>query len=226
MVQHGSTATVSIGGTSTAFTAEAMTLFSGSGDTAVWQITSATKQLWNPEIAVVVNDDGNPLTEGTDFEVESYLYGRIRLLGYTLIDPSPTVDGEYLPLLTVDRASQYTLEVTNNLSEVPRMDSTQCQRRITGLTDVTFSLSRWEMGLHDYDPGAGSKRFGVLAGAGTTIFIEFTFGTSAGGARLACLIDSDNITSSVNDPVQAQLQGMVASVKAGADFSLSATASA
>ncbi len=215
--KHGSTATINIGGTSTAFTAEAVTLFSGAGTTAVYQITSATKQYWDPTVAVVLKDGVTTLTEGVDYEVESYLYGRVRLLGYTVLG-TLTLGGSYLPMLAVDRANSYSLSVNFNLAEVPQMDGT-AMRRLTGLTDVTFNISRWEAMSHDYDTGADSKRLFVLASAGTTIYIEFTFGTGQGGRRLACKINKDNLKTDVNNPVSAELEGMVAAVKVGADFS-------
>ena len=106
----GYLATLSVGGTSTATTAEATSLFSsalGAANT-VRQITNTAKRCIDPAVAVVVKDGAGTVAD-TSYVID-YLYGKIRFLSYT---PSGviTVDCSYIPLLTVSGVRAITISM-------------------------------------------------------------------------------------------------------------------
>lgn len=222
MVTAGWNCALKIHGTSTAFTGEAMEDTSMGADAThkVFKISAATKNYWNPATTVHVYDGGVEKTEGTHWEVESYLHGRIRFLAYA---PSGavTVDGAYFPMLTVDRAHEASIAW-----EAAMLDSsvfgTQWKARIPSLIDVTFSASRWEMGEHDYDPAVGtSRKFSALLDGSTISYFEFLENGGSQSFRLACLLSADNHKSGINSVVESALSGKLSKVKVGADFSSS-----
>lgn len=90
-----------IGGTPTTFTAEATTSLGSDA----YQVTDADKRIWDPNTAIVVNDNGSPV-DAADIEELDFLFGIVTFVsGYSPLG-AITVTGKYLPLFEVADAHQ------------------------------------------------------------------------------------------------------------------------
>lgn len=93
-------------GTSTAVTAEAMTLVSGK----TYQINNVARRIWNRGATLTVKD--NAVNHNADVVSIDYLFGKVTFAStYTVTGPV-TVDVSYYPTIDIGRATAYTLTMT------------------------------------------------------------------------------------------------------------------
>ena len=202
---------VQIAGTSTVFTAIATSLVSGT----TYQIDDTDKRVIDPDQTVTWLDAGVPVVPA----FIDYLYGRARFTSPP--GGAVTVTGQYLPLWEVTTAREFDLSTECDLHDVTKFKSTSFKQRIAGLIDVAFMLRRLDVGGRDYDTGAGNIELETLLAAGTTKIIEFLFGNSGSGGRVAGKFDKDTLKTAVGGYDEGTITGKLAAVRAGADISYS-----
>lgn len=95
-------------GTSTAMTAEAMSLVSGK----TYAIDDGLKEIWDRSIAISFLDGVTPIGAADILNVD-YLFGRVTFVSTFTPGGAVTVDaGNYFPVVTVSRPNSYNLTMT------------------------------------------------------------------------------------------------------------------
>lgn len=103
----GYACTIKKTGTSTAMSAEPMSLVSGK----TYKVTNVAKNVFNRSIALTFLDNAVAVDE-SDIESIDYLFGRVTFAsGYTVTGPV-TVTGEYLPLAVIGKFQELSLTQT------------------------------------------------------------------------------------------------------------------
>jgi hypothetical protein len=135
----GYVCTIKKSGTSTAMTGEAMTLVSGK----TYQISAATKEIWDRTATFVVYDGGVDHT--ADVASIDYLYGKVTFASAYTVTGAVTVDGSYLPTSTYGKASDFTLTQTATTINTTDLDTAQANNGydtfIPGLRTVSLGLN-------------------------------------------------------------------------------------
>lgn len=106
-------------GATTAFTDEATTLVAGK----TYKITNAAKNVWDREVAVVVEDDGVVVDAANILNID-YLFGEVTFISTYTVVGAVTVSGSYLPMASLAKYRSFTLtqsmEAVDN-SDVPTL---------------------------------------------------------------------------------------------------------
>jgi hypothetical protein len=145
----GYVASVLRSGTSTAFTTEAMT---GSGDT--WQITDATKRIWDRSEDVTVST-------GT-IESINYLTGTITFTGSV---STPTVSGSYFPTVNLGCSNSFNLTQTSDTTDTTCFETA---RENGGFATHRATLKTVELELTGFYRAA-NQFYDMLQGRGEMI---------------------------------------------------------
>lgn len=145
----GYNSSVKIGGVSTAMTGEACTT-TGVDPGKISQITSTAKRCIDPAVAIVVYDNGAPVA-ATDFSV-NYLFGKIT---FTVAVTGPvTIDGNYIPLLTIAQAKELMVGVSATMLDVSVFSDTVFAKLFkAGLMSAKGSITIIDTPDTDYDSG-------------------------------------------------------------------------
>lgn len=169
MATAGYLTTISVSGTSTAMTAEAMT---GSG-AGPYQITNSAKRVIDYTAAQPTFYDNGVAISASDISAIDYLQGKVT---FTASKTGPiTVDGSYLPLLTVAEARTVSLSFEADELDTSVFGS-QYRTSTQGLKRITGSMEILSLPATDLDPGAGSRSFEAVFNAGTQIVFTVTPG--------------------------------------------------
>lgn len=204
-------AQVKVSGTSTAMTGEATTSLGGSQ----YQVTSATKRIIDPTVAVVVKDGGSTVSSSL-YSVDR-LFGIVTFSGYTPTG-AVTVDGSYLPTAAIGECTSVSITVTADLADVSVLES-QAKKKASTLLDWSGSLERLALPLDDLDSGTGgTQSLDSWMKAGTPRLLDVLFTT---GARFRgwFVVESYEVSSSVADVVTVSVNVAGAAQGAGAAFS-------
>jgi hypothetical protein len=136
----GRKALVKVTGAPVTFTAEATT---DSGDHQTYQITSATKRVWDRATTLVVNVAGVPTGESYTF---NRLTGRVTFATVNAGRGAVTLDGAYLPLATAIGAKNYSISLTKQMLVDTDFDSANTNNGFNtyqgGQLDVEGSIGR------------------------------------------------------------------------------------
>ena len=117
----GYNASVSVTGTPTAMTAEAMTTNSTVANT--YKITSGTKNIWDRTAAVSFASSTGALTTATVVSITvDYLFGKVTL--GAAVTPPVTVTGTYLPTAVAAGAHSFSLDLGRELLDDTDFTST------------------------------------------------------------------------------------------------------
>jgi hypothetical protein len=174
MPYAGWAGTIKVSGTPTAFTNEATTALGGN----VFQITNSVRRIVDPATAITVKDNG--VTVPATSYTFDYLYGKVR--GYAASPGPITVDGSYLPLLTVADAVSAAINQMRELLETTSFDSAAAasgaRRFLAGLKGADGELEIVDVADTDLDGGAGTVVLATLMDAGTPKLLEVGLGNS------------------------------------------------
>lgn len=175
--------TLKVTGTSTAFSNEACTDL---GDDTNFQITDATKRVWDPDVALVVEvDDGGgyDVIPATDYTVDP-LFGIVTFNTPLGAGDVVRVDGSYLPLLTVGDARAVSISCDRDMLDSTVFHASDVARKKTpGLAQATGTLSGLWLGTEDLDSGGGTRTlFDVLTG-GTRVVLDVVPGGTSSNFR-------------------------------------------
>jgi hypothetical protein len=125
-------------GTATTFTDEATTNTSGN----VYQVTDATKQIFDRATVPVVEDGGVPVVP----DEINYLDGSVTL-------PAPpggvvTISGKYIPMTVVATGKEFSVELTATELDDTAFGDAGYRSRVIGLIDVSATLRlNWANGF-------------------------------------------------------------------------------
>ena len=143
LAAHGSL--VQTVGATTAFTGEACTVTTGT----TFQLNDATKRILNPAVALIVKDGvtSDPCTAA------DFLFGKA-----TLTDApagAVTMDGSYLPLLSVALVKSFSLKVSATVLDTTAINAAGVKTRTMGLQSADLTLEAVCQRYDDLDSGAG-----------------------------------------------------------------------
>jgi hypothetical protein len=165
-----------------AMTDEPMSVVAASSG-LVFRTTAATKDFWDPRVAVVVEEASVVVPSGYTVD---YLLGTVTFA----VAPvgAVTVTGSYLTKHLIPACKSYSLAMSANL-----LDSTvlgdAAVARTTGLKDVSGTLERLESGLEDYTTADGAP-----------VGLEFRTDEAATRCtRCYALINATNLAGGVAD---------------------------
>lgn len=150
----GYVATIKKSGSTTAFTAEAMTLVSGK----TYKITNAVKNVWNRAVTPTVFD--NAVNQTANVLSIDYLLGRITFLpGYTVTGPV-TVTGSYFPTTAIASVKSFTLNMTANAIDKTALDTAQAN---SGIRSYDYGLKTVSLDLGGFFSTGNAFRTALLA---------------------------------------------------------------
>lgn len=145
----GFNATVKRAGTTTAFTAETMSVEDG----LTYIIDDFTKSLWDYNVGIVVNDNSVPVN-AADIDSIDYMFGRVTFVtGYTATGPI-TVDGSYFPVSSFGCANDVSLTQNAEATLSSCFEITQAENGFntydSGLKTVSIELSGFYRTTNDF----------------------------------------------------------------------------
>lgn len=153
-------------GTSTAMTSEACTSLSS----AVYQITSTSRRVLDPTVAVTVNDNGSPVAAAN--VTIDYLFGVVTRTGGSFTGPV-TVTANYLPLLDVAEGVAWSVNMSRTELDKTKMGDTDKQF-LLGLKTAEGTLELLDLPTTDLDAGAGSVKLEDILANDTAKLLEVT----------------------------------------------------
>jgi hypothetical protein len=136
----GYLATVSVTGTATTMTGEAV-----SGGGVTWQITNTAKRIVDPASALTVLDGASTVNPST--YTFDYLTGTVTLGGAPT--GVVTITGKYLPVRQIAQAYEADVTLTKNLVDTSLLGTEHTQRTTT-LGDISGSFACYDSGLNVY----------------------------------------------------------------------------
>lgn len=203
-------------GITTAFTAESCSLVSGH----TYQIDNAAKRCWDPSQTLTVYVSGSPVTP----DAVDYLFGRVRLLS------SPggpvTVSGSYLPMLAINTAKSFSLDVTVDIVDVTVFSAnSRAHQKQPVLFDATFSIDAIDTSGQLFEDNSEAPEepdtfFGTTT-RGNLKVIEFVHTQAQRSRRMACYLNKDNVKASASSVVETSVAGALTRLAAGVDISFS-----
>jgi hypothetical protein len=184
MAQAGYLATVSVTGTATTMTAEAMGNLAGT----VFQITDATKQVVDPSTAIVIKDGG--VVWGGTYTFD-YLTGTITLSGAP--GGAVTIDGKFLPRRQILAAYEVSASLSRNIPDSSLL-GTEFTQRTSSLGDITGSMSCYDSGLTIYGTDVDMAQ---IVKDGTTKLFDIAWSATS-HLRFFALIESAEVSAAVD----------------------------
>jgi hypothetical protein len=166
----GHLATVNMTGTSTAMSAEACSLVSGK----TYQIDNTAKRIIDPDVAVVVDDGGSPVS-ASDIESIDYLFGKVTFVGSYTPSGAITIDANYLPVAAVAYAKEYSFSKSTDMNDFTVFGNTS-RKRSAGLKDSSGSIGFFGHG----EDTVGANTLEAKLAADTEYLFEFS---PASGAK-------------------------------------------
>lgn len=179
----GKSASVKISGTATTFTGEATT----TTDDQIYQITSATKQVWDKATTPTVYDDGIATVE--TYTVNK-LTGTITFATVDALRGPITVTGKYLPMTTATYAHEFSYSRGVELMEVNKFGDAY-KARLAGTKFASGTLSQWDV---------TDEYFADALVAGDPVVIEFLAETGADPIRVWALLESNEMQAAIDNP--------------------------
>jgi hypothetical protein len=167
--------TIKVGGTSTAFSNEACTKLTAN---TVYQITDASKRVWDPASLVTVQVDadgagaGGYVTAAAGTYTIDFLFGRITFASDQGASALVRVSGSYLPAVAVAKVRECSLTVSRDAVDSSTHDSAGYREKTPTLIDVSGSFTSFELAQYDHDAGGGTVKFMSLLTSGAPFLYE------------------------------------------------------
>ena len=198
--------TVEITGASVSMTAEAMT---GSG-AGPYQVTAA-KRVFDASAALTFKDNGVTISSGDILSID-YLLGKVTFTG-SKVGPI-TVDGAYLPRLTLAESRSADLTLTADELDTTVFNSTGWRSSVQGLKQASGTVESLTLIITDLDPGAGSRKLSDLFANGTRIVMSLIPGGSGDIYRFYASLFELGEGAAVEDLVNTSIPYVSQSVQA------------
>lgn len=179
-VAPGFQTTIKVSGTPTAFTGAATTaLAADSLGRARRQITTAANRILDPNSAVTVKDNAVAVSAANIAGID-YTTGIVTFVGgYTFVG-AITVDGSYLPLLTVAEGRSYSIKRSRTRLDTTTFEhaaSTKAHRTSLGRLIADVDLELLDADDTDLDAGAGTVVLQTLMDQATPKLLEIQLAT-------------------------------------------------
>lgn len=218
MANAGYEAVLYVSGTSTAMVDEACSLVSGK----TYQITDATKRLLDPDVAIVVEDNGASV-DAADIQSIDLLFGKVTFAsGYTPTGPI-TISANYLPLAIYGMVRSFSIQLSRSVYDSSVMDgvSDHRQKKI-GLKDASGSIGALDFGDTQLDDDTIEERFT----SGTPFILAFGPEgdvSNSANLRVRVLLETMEVSGEVDALVDDSLSFALSSTKSvdGYDVSVS-----
>ncbi len=184
-------------GTATTMSSQAMSTNSTVADT--YQVSSSARRVFNRDAAFIFYEDdgttagGRQVIPSSDVDID-YLFGKV-LFG-SIVAPPITVTGQYLPMTVLAGAHSYSMNAVRELLDDTDFESAGYRSHITGMKDVTLTVSRFAV---------VDKTFFDLIDSGNAVLVDVMPGGSGDAGRGFFLISSDNWSGDVNSLEAADL---------------------
>lgn len=192
---------VEITGTSTAFTAEACSVVTGK----TYDIDDVAKSVWDPDVAVVVWDNGAPVA-ANDIASIDFLFGRVTFdAGYTVAGAVTINSGNYLPRHVLVEAHTFRLTAGRAMLNDNRF-GTDYMLRKSGLKDVTVEFGIKNSPRADIDTGGPVLELDDLIAAGSNFVVSLIIEDSSateGIHRMLGLLESHSADTATEDQVMS-----------------------
>lgn len=153
-------------GTSTAMTNEACTMVSST----VYRITSTSRRVLDPTVAVTVNDNGSPVAAAN--VTIDYLFGTVTRTGGSFTGPV-TVTANYLPLLDVAEGVAWSVSMTRTELDKTVFGNTD-KAYLLGLKTAEGTFELLDLPSTDLDAGGGTVKLEEVFGNDTAKLLEVT----------------------------------------------------
>lgn len=199
MPVKGSVSTVKVTGTPTAMVDEATTELVA--DT-VFQITSSTKRILDPDAAITVKVNGGAVTTGF---VLDKLFGKATFSPALAGGDTVTISGNYLPTLDVLECKEFTVANNRDLADSTVFKASPHRTKFALLKDANGSISTLRALLDDLDAGGGTVKLHELFANGTRKVLELAFGDSGYVWRGWVLFDAAEVAAAFDDLVNGSL---------------------
>lgn len=168
---------IQVGGTPTAFSAEATTSLGGNA----YQMTDTAKQVFDPDTAVVIWDNGSPVADA-DIDDIDFMHGIVTFdSGYSPAGAITFNSGSYIPLYDIADGVAYDISESAEMLDCTKFGGISGGRlfrdRFKGIEDVMVSLD--VLNITDtqpsgYDPteatGSATLDYGTPNNGDTLVF--------------------------------------------------------
>lgn len=186
-------AVVSASGVSTVNTNEPCAFVSGADPNKVYQVTNTAKRVWDPSVAIVVQDGG--VTVAANLYSFNYLFGIIKFVGHTVTGAITVSTGNYLPIVESVLASKFDLSAKQTLIDTTNFDSGGAVFRTAGLVGYEGSLSVFEPLNTVLDGASGTWQTWLLNS--TPKLLDLQFGAGLSRFRTWILPESEKTSAAV-----------------------------
>lgn len=192
MALLGKQASIKVGGTSTAMTAEAMT---DSGDGLTFQITNAAKRAIDPDKTVAVAVDG-VTADATAYTVD-YAHGKVAF-SESQSGSTVTISANYLPLLSVAEANAVDIDMGYSTVATPRFGDS-ADRSLPNKAFCSVTLEHLHADNADLDDGAATKTWRSMRG--NVVFLEVREEDGGEALRGWFLLESNKKSISISEAI-------------------------
>ena len=169
----------------------ALSEVSGSGG-LIWA-GGSERYIWDPSTTLIVKINSTPTASGWTFD---YLLG---ILTFDSDQSGNTIEvtGDSFDVFTVAQAHACSLTISAAMLEDTVYQDTAISR-IYGLFDVSGTLSRFELGNADYDPGAGTvSMYDIMTNRRTVILEVRPVASLDAVFRITALLESEEASTEV-----------------------------
>jgi len=172
-------------GTATTMTGEATSSLGGN----VFRITNAARRIIDPDTALVVLDDGVPMS-AADIVAVDLLFGKVTLDGDYEPDGDITITGKFLPTAVIANATGWEWNSSRVEENSTRLGDTH-RRRLLGIHDVEGTIT----GLHLVEDTVGADTIEDKFDSGAAFVLEID-PDGAGAYLHRALVKFPSLTSS------------------------------
>lgn len=182
-----------VSGAANAVTGEATTSLGGGR----YQVTSTSRRIWDPAVAVVVKDGGSPVP-AANYSF-NYLFGIVTFS--VLPSGAVTIDGSYLSMLSVLEGRSFEFAASRDLAD-SSVFGTQAKLKTPTLGDVECSMEILSSPLEDLDTGTGGTQSlnSYLEGESLKVF-EVNLGSGTLYLRAFVLLSKEAVKAAPGDVV-------------------------
>lgn len=193
---------LSIGGTSTAMTAQACAQV---GSTKTWQISNASKRVVDPSVARTWKDGGVAIS-ASNIESENLLFGTVTFISSFTPGGAVTVDANYIPTAALAQVKSMTLEESADLADTTTINSAGYHMRTPTLLDAKGELQLFSDLQDDVDPSGTTTTLYSLMTTRTPVLLELDEkGTGVEVFRAWVLIGDEKVGFDPKDVTQGSL---------------------
>jgi len=157
-------------GTTTSFTAEPTTQI---GASKSYQINTSVKRILDPSVTPTIKISGSPVAAANIASIDLY-FGIVTFISTYSPAGAPTVDGSYLPIISVADLTQYAVTGKVDMLDTSVIGGGAAKTKQAGMYDVSGSITGLDpfSTVIDSSASVGNKSFWDWFGNGTPKLLE------------------------------------------------------